>query len=205
MTRSAVCPIILAFLASCALGQDTTAPAAAKPSPAIETGAVFQPKIAKYNYDAMPKDPLASAFFSATIPGSGQIYNKEYLRGIVTAVVFYGGFFVSEYELYRWQQLNTDTTYFNETDQAGHATGQVRAVYVQRADNLQVGLPTAEKVVLGTAVVAAAAAYVWGIYDSFTGAKRYNKKLFAGLAEDGGLRLSVDLKGTVGLQTRFTF
>ena len=123
-------------------------------------------------------------------------------------MVFYTGFFLAEYEMVRWQQLNTDTVYFNETDQAGHplsTSNSVRAVYVQRDDANQVGLPTTEKIVLGTCVVAAAASYLWGIYDSYTGAKRYNQKLFSGLAGDNGLRLAVDMKGNVALQARFVF
>jgi hypothetical protein len=70
-----------------------------------------------------------------------------------------------------------DTTYFEETDKAGNTTGQIRAVYVPKADDDQIGLPTAEKVVLGTAIAAAAISYVFGIVDSYKGAKRYNKKL----------------------------
>jgi len=138
---------------------------------------VFQPKVAKYDYDAIPRDPLASAIFSATIPGSGQVYNKEYLRGILTAVLFYGGFFTAQYELIRWQQINMDTIYFNETNEVGTPTGQVRAVYVPKSDKDQIGLPTGEKVILGTAIAAAAASYVFGIVDSYKGAKRYNRKL----------------------------
>jgi hypothetical protein len=78
-------------------------------------------------------------------------------------------------------------------------------VYVPRDEASQVGLPLGEKVALGTAVTVAAISYLWGIYDSYVGANRYNKKLFSGLSGDTGLRLAVDLKGNVALQARFVF
>ena len=46
---------------------------------AEEETQVLEPKVARYSYSAIPKDPLASALFSATFPGMGQVYNKEYI------------------------------------------------------------------------------------------------------------------------------
>jgi TM2 domain-containing membrane protein YozV len=144
-----------------------------------ESTAVLQPKVAHYSYDAIPKDPLASMGFSAMIPGTGQIYNKEYLHGILTGIGFWGGLFTAEYMMSRWTRLNTDTVYFQEYDKYGEPTGLNRAVYILRDPDKQVGLPTGEKVVLISAVVVGAASYVFGLYDSYRGAQRYNTKLFA--------------------------
>ncbi|MFH0919364.1 MAG: DUF5683 domain-containing protein [Fibrobacterota bacterium] len=134
---------------------------------------VLKPQVASYNYDAIPKDPLASAFFSATIPGSGQIYNKEYLRGVLTAAGFYTGFYVAQYMLIRWETLNTDTFYIEEAYDAY----KVHQVTAPKPDDKQVGLPTEEKVILGTSVALAAGCWVWAVYDAYQGAKRYNQKL----------------------------
>lgn len=140
-----------------------------------ESTAVIQPKVTIAKYDAMPKDPLASALFSATICGSGQLYNKEYLRGIATGAAFWASFFGLEYLAYRYQQINTDTVYLRDY----FDENVMHPVYVMRPDSLQVGLPTAEKVLLVSAVVVGASAWVFGIMDSYHGAERYNKKLFA--------------------------
>jgi hypothetical protein len=139
-----------------------------------ESTAIIQPKVTIAKYDAMPKDPLASALFSATICGSGQLYNKEYLRGIITGVAFWTSFFGGQYLMYRWQQLNTDTVYLSE-----YGKDAWREIYVPKPDSLQVGLPAGEKVLLVSAVVIGASAWVFGIIDSYHGAQRYNKKLFA--------------------------
>jgi hypothetical protein len=144
-----------------------------------ESTSVIKPKIKVYDYSAMPKDPLASMFFSATIPGSGQLYNKEYLRGIFTGIGFYGGLFTSEYLLQKWVKINTDTVYFEEYDKEGRPTGLNRAVFIMRDPNKQVGLPAAEKIALGSAAAIGVASYIFGLYDSYRGAKRFNRKLVA--------------------------
>jgi TM2 domain-containing membrane protein YozV len=158
-----------------------------------ESTSVLQPKIATYDFNAIPKDPLASAFFSATIPGSGQIYNKEYLRGILTGIGFWGGLFTSEFLLYKWIRINTDTVYFQELDKNGNPSGLNRAVYIMRDENEQVGLPTGEKIALGCAVLIGASSYVFGIIDSYRGAKRFNRKLVAQAGIRPGLYCSLGI------------
>jgi TM2 domain-containing membrane protein YozV len=135
----------------------------------------LEPKVASYDYDAIPKDPLASAFFSATFPGTGQLYNKEYLRGILTAAGFYGGLFTFQYMLYRWEILNLDTFYIEEA----YNPSVVHQVTAPKPEDRQVGLPTAEKVALGAGAALMAGCYLWGIYDAYQGAKRYNRRLVA--------------------------
>ncbi|MBL8025977.1 MAG: hypothetical protein JNL74_06185 [Fibrobacteres bacterium] len=137
----------------------------------------ISPAVAKYDFDAIPKDPVASAFFSATIPGSGQIYNKEYTRGIVTAAVFYAGLLTTQAMIARFEALNTDTIYFMETSPSGRSLDRVRQVFVPKAEEDMVGLPTKEKVILGTSAAVAAGAYIFAVVDAYKGAKRYNSKL----------------------------
>jgi len=83
--------------------------------------------------------------------------------------------------MFRWQQINTDTVYFEELDKAGVPTNNSRAVYVLRNPEDQVGLPAGEKAVLISALAIGVTSYVFGIIDSYNGAQRYNKKLFAAL------------------------
>lgn len=140
---------------------------------------VLKPKISKYDYDAIPKDPLASAFFSATFPGTGQIYNKEYVRGAITGVGFYAALYITYYMLDRWEAQNTDTVWVAEVNpETNKNTFIYYRIPVLKPDDEQKGLPTGEKVVLGVSLAATAGFYVWGVIDSYRGAKRYNRKLF---------------------------
>jgi len=140
---------------------------------------VLTPQVKTYNYDAIPKDPLASAFFSATFPGSGQIYNKEFKRGILTAAGFYTGLLVFQYELLRWEEINTDTFKIREYDEGGSPTDLYHTVTSPKPENQQVGLPNDEFAFLWVGFSAMVGFYIWGIVDSYNGAKRYNKKLIA--------------------------
>ena len=146
---------------------------------AESTAVVITPKVTRSYYEAMPKDPLASAFFSATFPGLGQMYNKEYLRGVYTGVAFWASFFGAEYLMYRWERLNTDTFYIEDYFSPDPDNPIIHPVTALKPEDEQVGLPTEEKTLLISAIVIGAASYVFGIYDSYTGAKRYNRKLVA--------------------------
>ena len=166
--------------AGVAVVQDSAKPAA-KPAlaatPQEESAMVLKPKIATYDYDAIPKDPLASLLMSLTIPGSGQLYNREFSRGIPTMVIFYGSVLTFSLLLDKWTRLNTDTFYIAETNQNGVPTGYVRQVYAMKPNDQQVGLPRGDKLLFVSSIVLGAASYAFGIFDSYIGAKRYNKKL----------------------------
>ena len=187
-----------------ASGKDSSvqnSPPATVQGPAATTGGgiVLKPKITTYDYDAMPKDPLASTFFSATLPGTGQLYNKEYLRGICTGVVFYGSVLAIQYFINKWEQINTDTIYIQEA-----YTDVVHPVYVPKPDSRQVGLPTTDKVLLVSTIVLAAGSYIFGIYDSYNGANRYNRKLME--AQKIKLGFSVDpAEGKIAVCARYRF
>jgi TM2 domain-containing membrane protein YozV len=178
-------------------------PAVAKgQAPETATGGeiVLKPKITTYDYDAMPKDPLASTFFSATLPGTGQLYNKEYLRGICTGVVFYGSVLAIQYFINKWEQINTDTFFIQEAYNAD----VVHPVYVPKPDSLQVGLPTSDKIFLVSTIVLAAGSYIFGIFDSYNGANRYNRKLME--AQKIKLGFSADpLEGKIAVCARYRF
>jgi hypothetical protein len=159
---------------------------------------VLKPEVAQYSFNAIPRDPLASAIMSTTVPGSGQIYNKEYLSGALTLGVHYGSFFLAQRLVLRWQRLNMDTTYFLEVDADGRETGYKRAVYVQ--DSVMVGLPPGEKALLAASAVLWIGSWVWSIYDAYKGAYRYNSKYFSAREDTPGLKLAVAPDGTMGVR-----
>lgn len=103
------------------------------------------------------------------------MYNKEYARGTITGAAFWISLFTVQYLIYYWEKINTDTfyvqDYFNEQI--------IHPVIALKPDEEQVGLPTGKKVLLAAAALTGASAYIFGIIDSYKGAKRYNRKLVA--------------------------
>jgi TM2 domain-containing membrane protein YozV len=181
-----------------------TKSAPAAPAPQEESAMVLKPKIATYDYDAIPKDPLASLLMSLTIPGSGQLYNREFSRGIPTMVVFYGSALTFALLLDKWTRLNTDTFYIAETNQNGVPTGYVRQVYAMKPNDQQVGLSRGGKVLFVSSIVLGVASYAFGIFDSYIGAKRYNKKLLENQQIKFGLTADpLDKKVGVSANLRF--
>jgi TM2 domain-containing membrane protein YozV len=162
---------------------------------------ILQPKIAKYDFEAMPKDPLASAFFSLVIPGAGQIYNKEYLRGAIDGVIFYASLITIYYETYRWDQINTDTFYVQDV----YNPTIVHMATAPKPDHEQVGLPAGEKVALGASLVLGTVSWIYGIIDSYNGANRYNKKLYAMDNNSKGLQLSLQVIPHPGITAQLNF
>lgn len=138
-----------------------------------ESTEVILPEVARYNYDAMPKDPVASAFFSFTLPAAGQLYNREFVRAAAFGGTFYAGFFTAHYFLAQWRALNTDTFYVED---AYNPEIVHRATALKPRDEM-VGLPRAQKAGLFLAVSTAAVSYVWGIIDAYQGANRFNETL----------------------------
>jgi len=138
---------------------------------------VLKPQIAQYDYDAVPKDPFASCALSATLPGTGQIYNREYGRGLVTAAGFYGCLYLAQYLYGRFELFNTDTVYFAETTRQGTHTGVYRSVYVPKADADWKWPSDTEKYLTFSTAILTGGFYIWGLYDAYQGAKRYNQKL----------------------------
>jgi TM2 domain-containing membrane protein YozV len=194
-SRVMISLIALAGLTFAAVGEPVTGTPAGDSAAVKDTaaqpphpqGLVLTPKVTTYDFDAIPKDPLASALLSASLPGTGQIYNKEYLRGIITGVVFYGSFFSIQYLLSKWDELNLDTFYIREA----YDSTKVHMAVAPKPEDEQVGLATGDKVWLIATLTLVAASYVFGVVDAYYGAKRYNKKLFEG-QQRLKLGLSVD-------------
>jgi TM2 domain-containing membrane protein YozV len=171
------------------------------PAQAEEESLILEPKVAKYSYSAIPKDPLASALFSATFPGMGQLYNKEYTRGIITGVGYWASFFTVSYLLFvRLEEINKDTFYIEDTDGAFHQ------VTTPKEDDESFGLPRTEQALLIGSAASTMGFYIWGIIDSYKGAKRYNKKLISGANRKFNLRLASSLpKRSLQLKATYKF
>ncbi|MFH1762039.1 MAG: hypothetical protein ABIA63_13155 [bacterium] len=166
-----------------------------------EEAVVLEPKVARYSYDAIPKDPLASALFSGTFPGMGQLYNKEYVRGIITGLGFWSSSIIVNYLVFqRLEQINMDTFYIEDTEGAYH-----RVTTPKDMDQWH-GLPRSEQVLLGTCVFATTGFYLWGIIDSYRGAKRYNRKLFSEKYNKVDFRFASSFsKKSVNIDARYKF
>ncbi len=179
--------------------------AAASGAAAGEAAAVLKPKIATYDYDAIPKDPLVSLVLSAVLSGSGQVYNKEYGRGIANGLVSYGSLLgvILLYE--KWRRINTDTVHLEEADPVtGLPDGTSRDVYILRDPSRQVGLGRGDNLLLVTFSTLALASYVFGIIDSYRGAQRYNSKLLE--SQRIKLGLSADpIDRSVGVSAKIQF
>jgi hypothetical protein len=175
-------------------------------APAAQQDAiVLRPKIAAYNYDAIPKDPLASLLLSAVLPGSGQIFDKEYGRGIVNGVVCYGSIVGIMLLVDKWYRINTDTIHLAEADPVtGLPNGNSRDVYVMRDPDKQVGLPAGDKALLVGCIALALTSYVYGMIDSYRGAQRYNKKLLESQQIKLGL-IADPVDGRIGVAAKFRF
>lgn len=174
--KQAITVVVMVMIALCtvAFAQGDTADAAL--SQPAHNPVVLTPRIAKYNYDAMPKDPLASAMFSLIVPGLGQLYNKEYLRAGLTAVVFYGTFFGAQYLLNEYTAYNTDTFTIAEYSES-RDTPILHDVTAPKPDKDQRWRSGGEKAAFIGCVVVAAGSWVFNVFDAYSGAKRYNAKL----------------------------
>jgi TM2 domain-containing membrane protein YozV len=189
MSKTFLAALLLGLLFCLAAGQDE------------EKTAVLEPAVARYNYSAIPKDPMASALFSATFPGLGQLYNREYLRAGITAAGFWIPFMTVNYLLYyRLVEVNTDTFYIEDTEHAFHK------VTAPKDESEWSGLPRGEQALLVASTVTALGFYVWGIIDSYRGAKRYNRKLFDRASRKFDWNIAYHAReDRLGLSARYAF
>jgi len=94
-----------------------------------------------------PKDPTAAAIFSAVVPGSGQVYAGDPVKGIVFAAVFGVGLWQTLDNFALVPQTPGSTTLVSKNEDLGHLFGLVTL-----------------------------AAYGFGIQDAFSTADGYNKR-----------------------------
>ncbi len=173
--------------------------------PIKDSGVILTPKIATYDFDAMPKDPLASLFFSATLPGTGQLYNKEYVRGVCTGVAFFGSVLAIIYYNDKWNKLNTDSFYIEEVDPVtNQGTGSYHLVTTAKPKDKQIDFSSTDKALLITAITVTATSWIFGIVDSYMGANRYNKKLIENRKLKLGMAIDPQSRG-VSLCARYGF
>ncbi|MBD3420806.1 MAG: hypothetical protein GF398_11870 [Chitinivibrionales bacterium] len=145
-----------------------------------ESTIVLKPKIQQYNFDAMPKDPLASMLFSATLPASGQLYNKEYLRAGIIAGIFYTGYFIAQYQIGIMEEHNTETFSVLEYDpNTGGTTGYEREItYVKPLEDWK--WPSkSNRALFVISAGTTLGTWIYNIVDAYRGARKYNDKLIA--------------------------
>ncbi len=150
------------------------------------------------------KDPLLAVYLSTTVPGLGQIYAGQWQRG----TLFLGGIFASVSAAYvatldtradlwdyeGWDsELNGGKGAFRtqEQDQAeidqgrqGLLNGQIDYLEYRAWSDGELNrdrfsqLSGAEKFIWYGGVTTAIGLYVWNIYDAYSQAQQYNRKLY---------------------------
>ncbi len=160
------------------------------PAAQQDSSTVLRPKLRQYSYLALPKDPVASAFFSFTLPATGQLYNHEYIRSAVFGASFYLSAFVVGYYSNKRERINTDTFYVQAYDKDGLPTSEIHRSIAKKDTTIR--LREQERLVAGIALLGMATSYVWGIIDAYQGAKRYNRELMRGEGARLGFELGYD-------------
>ncbi len=166
------------------------------------SASILKPEIATYSYNTVPHDPFASALFSGIVMGSGQIYNKEYGRGLLCGSIYYTNLLIVWGLIKHFEALNTDTVYIKGISKGEEKIFQF---FTPKPDSELRGLPDKEKALLVASIATVGITWVWGIVDAYLGAERYNRKISLtssenkfscqlGYAMDRGMLLNVGLK-----------
>ena len=128
----------------------------------------------------LPKDPVAAMYFSAVVPGFGQIYTGDYKRGFL----FLGsviGAFGAAYASYEPAQLHLAD--YDSTAFGGNGDGLINTAETKNwedhkfEDDAFDRLSTGRKVGLVTGAAVGAGLYIWNILDARTRAHNHNRQL----------------------------
>ena len=128
----------------------------------------------------LPKDPVAAMYFSAVVPGFGQIYTGDYKRGLLFLGSIIGAFGAA-YASYEPAQLHLAD--YDRIAFGGNGDGLLSTA---EAKNWEDGnfqdtafdrLSTGRKVGLVTGAVAGAGLYIWNILDARTRAHDHNRQV----------------------------
>jgi hypothetical protein len=128
----------------------------------------------------LPKDPVAAMYFSAFVPGFGQIYTGDYKRGLL----FLGsviGAFGAAYASYEPAQLHLAD--YDSIAFGGNGDGLLNTAETKNwedhkfEDDAFDGLSTGRKVGVVTGAAVGVGLYIWNIFDARTRAHNYNRQL----------------------------
>jgi hypothetical protein len=128
----------------------------------------------------LPKDPVAAMYFSAIVPGFGQIYTGDYKRGLLFLGSIIGAFGAA-YASYEPAQLHLAD--YDSTAYGGNGDGLLNTAETKNwedhkfEDDAFDSLSTGRKVGLVTGAAVGAGLYIWNILDARTRAHSHNRQL----------------------------
>ena len=128
----------------------------------------------------LPKDPVAAMYFSAVVPGFGQIYTGDYKRGLLFLGSIIGAFGAA-YASYEPAQLHLAD--YDSTAYGGNGDGLLNTAETKNwedhkfEDDAFDRLSTGRKVGLVTGAAVGAGLYIWNILDARTRAHNHNRQL----------------------------
>ena len=126
------------------------------------------------------KDPVEAMYFSAIVPGFGQIYTGDYKRGLLFLGSIIGAFGVA-YASYEPAQLHLAD--YDSTAFGGNGDGLINTAETKNwedhkfEDDAFDRLSTGRKVGLVTGAAVGAGLYIWNILDARTRAHNHNRQL----------------------------
>lgn len=128
----------------------------------------------------LPKDPVVATYFSATLPGLGQIYNGDRLRGVLflTSIVGSSGAAYASYEPARLRLADYDNPLYGGNGDGQLSTGEA-SNWENRTfeDTAFERLTNGRKAGLITGATVGAVLYVWNVIDAHKGAHEHNRQL----------------------------
>ena len=128
----------------------------------------------------LPKDPVAAMYFSAVVPGFGQIYTGDYKRGLLFLGSIIGAFGAA-YASYEPAQLHLadydSTAYGGNGDRLLNTAETKNWEDHKFEDDAFDRLSTGRKVGLVTGAAVGAGLYIWNILDARTRAHNHNRQL----------------------------
>lgn len=128
----------------------------------------------------LSKDPVAAMYFSAVVPGFGQIYTGDYTRGLLFLGSIIGAFGAA-YASYEPAQLHLAD--YDSTAFGGNGDGVLNTAETKNwedhkfEDDAFDRLSTGRKVGLVTGAAVGAGLYIWNILDARTRAHNHNRQL----------------------------
>jgi len=164
----------LTLLGALAVTSSAQAQTPADPAPS------GQPQLKIPSTIELPKDPVAAMYFSAVVPGFGQIYTGDYKRGLLFLGSIIGAFGAA-YASYEPAQLHLAD--YDSTAFGGNGDGLLNTAETQNwedhkfQDDAFDRLSTGRKVGLVTGAAVGAGLYIWNILDARTRAHNHNRQL----------------------------
>ena len=128
----------------------------------------------------LAKDPVAAMYFSAVVPGFGQIYTGDYKRGLLFLGSIIGAFGAA-YASYEPAQLHLAD--YDSPAFGGNGDGLLNTAETENwedhkfEDDAFDRLSTGRKVGLVTGAAVGAGLYIWNILDARTRAHNHNRQL----------------------------